>query len=443
MFLGNGSATKAKARAVAFACFTVVLVAGPVPASPSHAQELTEARRIDIARRLQESSVVVAVGGSSGSGFVTGPERFVVTNAHVVEGARFGAPIAVRYRDGIQRPARILAVDLSADLAVLEVSGAPPVAPLELGDSDDVVVGQTVLAFGSPFGLEGTLTQGIVSARRDLPAIGGGVRGLIQTDATINPGNSGGPLVSSRGEVVGVNTAILSRSGGSQGIGFAVPSNYVRALLDRVRAARRGAAANHGGPSSAPQPSLPQGVTPVPSGSSAGVPPGSGNGAAGPIPVSPRGARDEVGESTRQALGVPALRTPVWLGIYGDDFRYAGYVGVRVRQVVRGSPAEAAGLAGALDRPPAYVRELGLPWTGHIILALDGRPVRSMDELTSLLATRRPGERATVLVTVGPGILSGETVVELRAPPRSIAGRAAVVSRRPGAVRVPLARRAP
>src|SRR5690606_18565225 len=121
----------------------------------------------------------------------------------------------------------------------LEVRGEVPARPLPLGDSSQVAVGQTVLAFGSPFGLDGTLTQGIVSALRDVPpgsALGGGrVRRLIQTDAPINPGNSGGPLVSSRGEVIGVNTAILSRTGGSHGIGFAIPSSYVSELLDEVR----------------------------------------------------------------------------------------------------------------------------------------------------------------------------------------------------------------
>jgi S1-C subfamily serine protease len=406
----------------------------------ARAQDLTEARRIEIARRLQESSVVVAVGGSTGSGFVTGPERFVVTNAHVVENARFGAPVGVRFSDGLQRPARILAVDLSADLAVLDVPGAPAVPPLELGNSDEVVVGQTVLAFGSPFGLEGTLTQGIVSARRDLPAIGGAVRGLIQTDATINPGNSGGPLVSSRGEVVGVNTAILSRSGGSQGIGFAVPASYVRALLDRIRAGRRAPPLGGASPAATGQGPSAGGVAPsggpgMPSGSTAGP-------SAALVPMPPRAPDAAHAEAGGGGEPLPEIRTPVWLGIYGDDFRHGGYAGVRVQQVVRGSPAEAAGLAGALDRPPPYVRQLGLPWTGHIILALDGQPVRSMDELTALLATRRPGQRATVLVTVGPGVLSGETVVELRPPPRAPAPRQAT-PRAPATGRDARARPAP
>src|SRR5690606_6356438 len=159
-------------------------------------------------------------------------------------------------------------------------------------------VGQTVLAFGSPFGLEGTLTQGIISALRDVPpgsALGGGaVRRLIQTDAPINPGNSGGPLVSSRGDVIGVNTAILSRTGGSHGIGFAVPSSHVRALLEDLRRRQR-----------------------------------------------------EVARAPRR--GPEPRHGQAYLGIVGDDFRGRGVSGVRIREVVPGSPAEVAGLAGSSD----------------------------------------------------------------------------------------------
>ena len=156
---------------------------------------------------------------------MVGPHGFVVTNAHVASGARWSGRLRVRFGDGGMRPAVLIAYDAVHDLAVAQVDGDVRVRPLVLGDSDDVRVGQSVLAFGSPFGLEGTLTQGIVSARRDVGAIGQGeVRNVIQTDAPINPGNSGGPLVDAKGEVVGINTAILSRSGASNGIGFAVPS---------------------------------------------------------------------------------------------------------------------------------------------------------------------------------------------------------------------------
>jgi len=353
------------------------------------AQDLVESRRVEVARRLQESTVSVAAGSATGSGFVVGPERWILTNAHVAEGGRWGGGLMVRFASGTQAQARVISFDPSHDLAVLQVQGTVPARPLELGDSDAVQVGQAVLAFGSPFGLDGTLTQGIVSARRDLPAMGGQLRGLIQTDATINPGNSGGPLVNSRGEVIGVNTAILSRSGGSQGIGFAVPASYVRDLLTSVRAevaagGVRGQGAVAGGQS---LPTTPR--NPAPN-----------------VPSSPPGA---------------GARGPVWLGVFGEDFRAGGYAGVRVQQVIPGSPAQAAGVLGASDPAPMYVRQLGIPWTGHLILGVDGQPVHSMEELTTLLATRQPGQRAVLSVTVGPGVLSGETTVKLTAPPAEAA----------------------
>ena len=366
------------------------------------AQDLTETHRIEVARRLTESTVSVSAGSSTGSGFVVGPERWILTNAHVAREGRGGAGLMVRFSSGTQALARVLSFDPGHDLALLELQGTVQARPLELGDSDAVQVGQAVLAFGSPFGLDGTLTQGIVSARRDLPSMGGQVRGLIQTDATINPGNSGGPLVNARGEVIGVNTAILSRSGGSQGIGFAVPVSYIRELLTQVRAevAARGGRAQ--GASSVA--GLVENAEPPP-------------GALQSLPATGPNA---------------AVRGSVWLGILGDDFRSGSFAGVRVQQVVPGSPAEAAGLIGASDPAPGYVQQLGIPWTGHIILGVDGQPVRSMEDLTTLLMTRQPGQRAVLSVTVGPGVLNGETTVKLRAPPPQYAPRqqAPGVSRR-------------
>lgn len=350
---------------------------GPLGA---RAQDLTEERRIEIAARLSESAVSVQVGASGGSGFVVGPERWIITNAHVVTGYRY-KKVVVKFGDGSELPGRVLANDPRHDLAVVEAHGDVPARPLELGSADSVRVGQTVLAFGSPFGLDGTLTQGIVSARRDLPGIGGGdVRGLIQTDAPINPGNSGGPLVNALGHVIGVNTAILSRTGGSHGIGFAVPVSYVEALLKEVRRElherRRLAEANQ-----------------LPAESQPAAPP------------------------RQRASARPQVTTPVWLGIYGDDFRGGGFRGVRVQSVVARGPAAQAGLLGASDAAPRFVRQLGIAWTGHIILAVDGHPIRNMQELQRALSARRPGDKVTVTVTVGPGVVSGETVVRLQRPP--------------------------
>lgn len=208
-------------------------------AEPAHAQELTEQRRIEVARRLAESTVSVISGPSSGSGFVAGDERWIVTNSHVIRPARHYG-VQVHFSSGTTMPAAVLLDSPEHDLAILQVRGEVPARPLALGDSSQVSVGQTVLAFGSPFGLDGTLTQGIVSALRDVPpgsALGGGrVRRLIQTDAPINPGNSGGALVDMGGRLIGINTAILSRSGGSNGIGFAIPSALVAQFVEQARA---------------------------------------------------------------------------------------------------------------------------------------------------------------------------------------------------------------
>lgn len=168
----------------------------------------------------------------SGSGFVWDERGHVVTNAHVIEGA---SAATVRLADGTAADARLVGVAPSADLAVLHI---PPsgLRPLPLGTSADLRVGQKVLAIGNPFGLDWTLTTGIVSAlERELPGNGGlRLRGLIQTDAAINPGNSGGPLLDSAGRLIGVNTAIYSPSGGSAGIGFAVPVDLVARIVPQL-----------------------------------------------------------------------------------------------------------------------------------------------------------------------------------------------------------------
>ncbi len=173
----------------------------------------------------------------SGSGFVWDARGHVVTNAHVLAGAS-GA--MVRLADGTAAAAELVGLAPSVDLAVLRI---PPegLRPLPIGTSRDLRVGQNVLAIGNPFGLDWTLTTGVVSAlERDLPGEGGlPLRGLIQTDAAINPGNSGGPLLDSAGRLIGVNTAIYSPSGGSAGIGFAVPVDLVNRVVPELIATGR------------------------------------------------------------------------------------------------------------------------------------------------------------------------------------------------------------
>jgi serine protease Do len=168
---------------------------------------------------------------SLGSGFIVSPDGYVVTNVHVVRGA---SEIVVRLADHSEHKARLVGSDPKTDIALLKIdaSGLPTLA---FGDSDQAQVGEPVMAIGNPFGLEQTVTTGIVSAKERF--IGAGpYDDFIQTDASINPGNSGGPLVDTRGALIGINTAIFSQSGGSVGIGFAIPVNIAKEVLPQLRA---------------------------------------------------------------------------------------------------------------------------------------------------------------------------------------------------------------
>jgi serine protease Do len=166
---------------------------------------------------------------SMGSGVIINADGTILTNAHVVKGA---SEIVAKLPDGRTFQAVSFAADEAVDLAVVKISGKDlPVA--SLGDSDSLEVGQWVVAIGNPFGLEHTVTAGVVSALRRNG--GENQEDFIQTDAAINPGNSGGPLVDLKGQVVGINTSIYSKSGGYQGIGFALPINKAKQIMDRLR----------------------------------------------------------------------------------------------------------------------------------------------------------------------------------------------------------------
>ena len=165
-----------------------------------------------------------------GSGFIIDPDGVIVTNNHVVKDAK---SVSVTLDDGTELPAKIIGRDPRTDLAVLRVDAGHKLPYVQLGDSNDVKVGEWVVAMGNPFGLGGSVTAGIVSARgRDIGS--GPYDNFLQIDAPINRGNSGGPLFTQDGRVVGVNTAILSPSGGSIGIGFAIPSNTVRTVVAQL-----------------------------------------------------------------------------------------------------------------------------------------------------------------------------------------------------------------
>jgi putative serine protease PepD len=201
----------------------------------------------EIYRRAREAVVEVRVSGrvpdafrgsapqqGQGSGFVYDEEGHVITNHHVVEGAD---SVEVVFRNGKSYDASVVGTDPSTDLAVLKVDAPDSmVTPLQLGDSDQVKVGDSVVAIGSPFGLEQTVTTGIVSAlHREMESQSGfTIDDSIQTDAAINHGNSGGPLLDARGRVIGVNSQIRSDSGGNDGIGFAIPSNTVKSIASQL-----------------------------------------------------------------------------------------------------------------------------------------------------------------------------------------------------------------
>jgi S1-C subfamily serine protease len=167
----------------------------------------------------------------TGSGFVIDKKGNLLTNYHVIQGA---VAVRVTLFDGSTHPAKLVGQDASNDVAVLRIRAASDkLFPVTFGDSSRVLVGQKIMALGNPFGLERTLTSGIVSSlERSLKAKNGRmIKGIIQTDAAVNPGNSGGPLLNSRGQVIGMNTAIISQVGQSAGISFAVPINAITRIL--------------------------------------------------------------------------------------------------------------------------------------------------------------------------------------------------------------------
>jgi len=180
-------------------------------------------------RQFRNPNDEALVQNALGSGVIVTNEGHIITNNHVVDQVD---EIEVQLSDGRTKKARLVGADSQVDLAVLKTDD-PGVKPLKLADSDTVQAGDFVLAIGNPFGFEETVTEGIISSK-GRPNRTDAFGDLLQTDAAINPGNSGGPLINLRGEVIGINTAIISRTGGSQGIGFAIPSNTIRTALESL-----------------------------------------------------------------------------------------------------------------------------------------------------------------------------------------------------------------
>jgi S1-C subfamily serine protease len=315
------------------------LTAQPLQSGSAQAQTVAS----QVYQRVGGAVVEVQTAGESGrgmtpqgggSGVVIDASGLILTNNHVVQGA---SSVSVLFDGGAERDAEVLGTDAGNDLALLRVENMPEDVPVaSLGDSDAVQVGEIAIAVGSPFGLEGTVTQGIVSAiGRDYQGgYNGTIRDLIQTDAPINPGNSGGGLFNSRGELIGITTLNESPVRGSVGVGFAVPINTLRAELERLRA----------------------------------------------------------GETIERAwLGISG---------YELDEESARELdldvteGVLVTSVVEGGPADEAGIQGG--RRQTDPREI--PEGGDVITAIDGNAVAGVGDIADALAAKRPGQTARLTV---------------------------------------------
>jgi S1-C subfamily serine protease len=227
-------------------CLAVLLAAAPAFAAAALQPE--EENTIAVFREASPSVVFVtnvalgqnqymdefAIPQGAGSGFIWDKQGRVVTNFHVVQG---GDAFLVTFDDQTQVQAKLIGTDANKDIAVLQVEDSTQkLKPIAVGSSDKLLVGQQTLAIGNPFGLDHSLTKGIISALgRVVQGIGGvTIHDMIQTDAAINPGNSGGPLLDSTGHLIGMNTMIYSRSGSSAGIGFAVPVAYIKRIVPQL-----------------------------------------------------------------------------------------------------------------------------------------------------------------------------------------------------------------
>jgi S1-C subfamily serine protease len=279
-------------------------------------------------------------GEATGSGFVTDDQGTILTNAHVVEGAANGR-VRVTFADKKTVDARVRGTDISTDVAVLQVDPKEvDLTPLPLGSRRDVRVGDPVIAIGNPFGLDRTLTTGVVSAlQREIRAQNNfTIEDVIQTDAAINPGNSGGPLIDAAGRVVGINTQILTGGPGSQGnvgIGFAVPIDTARRVAGELR---------------------------------------------------------ESGRVDRGYLGVDTLTIDENLG----GLNLPADRGVLVQSVGEGSPAAKAGLRAG--RITAQLDGAPIVLGGDIITAVDGRPIRTSEELRDRIAGKKSGTKVKLTI---------------------------------------------
>ena len=315
-------------------------------ASPGEGLDSEEQNNISVYRRNIPSVVNVTSRAMSfdffygmvpqegqGSGFVIDKEGHILTNYHVVADAR---QVEVTMHNRKKYKATVVGTDPAHDLAVIQIK-APDLVPSVLGDSRNLQVGQKVYAIGNPFGLAGTMTRGIVSSIRPVREPNGAtIDEAIQTDAAINPGNSGGPLMNWHGEVIGINTMILSSVNQNAGIGFAIPINTAKAVLNDLMT---------------------------------------------------------LGRVRRPALGVRTIPISAELA---DEIGLPANYGLLIVQVTPGGSAEQAGLHGGTER--AYLGNIPIMLGGDLIVAIDGEKVQDEQDLSQMMNNHRAGD--TVKVTI-------------------------------------------
>jgi S1-C subfamily serine protease len=340
LWVGNRDA--ARRREVAAAPATVPAIEPvPIPAEVLKAADPDEQINIRVYANTNRGVVNITTAASSagffgdettsgsGSGFVIDRDGHILTNNHVIEGAD---TVQVTLADGSTHEAKIVGADASNDVAVIQIEVPPDqLNPVNLGESSNLVVGQKVLAIGNPFGLERTLTTGIISSLdRSIKAKNGRtIKGIIQSDAAVNPGNSGGPLLNSKGEVIGMNTAIISQVGQSAGISFAVPINTIKRIL---------------------RPLI------------------------------------EQGRVVRADLGLSRV--------------YRTSRGLLVLGVVEGGPAERAGLRPIQAKRTPFGPRI-IPESADLIVAIDGKPVKTYEDLLTEVEAHAPGDDVVVSVIRG------------------------------------------
>ncbi len=274
-----------------------------------------------------------------GTGFIIDTAGHILTNYHVIQGR--GAKLEVTLHNRKKFPAQLIGYDAAHDLAVIKINSTS-LTPAVLGDSRSLQVGQKVFAIGNPFGLNGTMTRGIVSAIRPIQSANGSrIDDAVQTDAAINPGNSGGPLLNSRGEVVAINSMILT--GGAEqsaGVGFAIPINTAKAILNDL-------------------------VT--------------------------------RGHVNRPMLG---LRSALPIGPeLADEMGLSADYGVLVVDLVQGGPAQKAGLRGGSE--PAYLGNTPIKTGGDLIVAIDGQEIQDLPDISNVMNNHKAGDTVTVTIYRG------------------------------------------